>query len=520
MSTKQPQQSWVKPIPELKYLNAENVHRYRLIMRYFYQQYQRLRYWLKPEEVYQGVMRYGLLPEYTLEQCQQDLQVLTEWKNLTVRHDGGRAATIEEYLRKKFRYLLTPYSIEIERMLENLENLQGYGGSLEPTLFDKIAGLLKEIADRNDRFAPDEALQIWKELSQSFKQLHENASDYLASLQSGRAEELMMTEAFLVFKDTLTHYLRNFIHALQKSSYAIEGYLQQLSGPGESRFIACVVADQERVPHLEDTRTHEERLEQVQAEWSSFRRWFLGDGHEPSDLYYLEQATKETISRVVRCALRIQEKRRIGVSRKRELDHLGQWFFRLDDLEEAKKLAAYVFGLYPTRHFHGWDDEGDGSGQQSMWEEAPMTASLRSRSRKQVRGGQSEPVRQTKEQQKQARQRYLEKKREEEAMIGRLIERGSFRLSELDELSVPMRKMLLYWISRCLSSPSRTFHTPDGIQVEMKFPEDGARTALRAEDGVLELPDFQFAVGSAKSMGTASGGRQKELQTAGGARRR
>lgn len=496
MSMKQPQQMWIKPIPELKYVNAENVHRYRLIMRYFYQQYQRMRYWLKPEEVYQGVMQFGLLEEYTLEQCQQDLQVLAEWKNLTVRHDGGKAATIEEYLRKKFRYLLTPYSIEIERMLENLENMQGYGGSLEPTLFDKISGLLKEIVGRNERFEPDEALQLWKELTQSFKQLHENASDYLASLQTGRAEELMMTEAFLVFKDTLTHYLRNFIHALQKSSYSIEGYLRQLAGAGERRFIACVVADQERLPNLEDTRTHEELLEQVSAEWASFRRWFLGDGNEPSDLYYLEQATKETISRVVRCVLRIQEKRRLGVSRKRELDYLGQWFFRLEDLEEAKELAAYAFGLYPTRHFQGWDEEGDGSGQQSMWGATPMIVSLRSRSRKQVQSGQSEPVRRTEEQQKQSRQRYLEKIRAEEEMIRQLIERRRFRLSELDRLSVPMRKLLLYWISRCLNSPSHKFHTPDGIQVEMIFPEEGARTTLRSEDGVLELPDFQFKVSS------------------------
>jgi len=499
MSMKQPQQMWIKPIPELKYVNAENVHRYRLIMRYFYQQYKRMRYWLKPEEVYQGVMLFGLLEEYTLEQCQQDLQVLTEWKNLSVRHDGGKAATIEEYLRKKFRYLLTPYSIEIERMLESLENMQGYGGSLEPSLFDKISGLLNEIVNRNENFQPDLALQLWKELTQSFKQLHENASDYLASLQTGRSEELMMTEAFLVFKDNLTHYLRNFIHALQKSSYSIEGSLRQLTGAGEKRFIACVVADQERLPNLEDTRSQEERREQVTMEWSSFRRWFLGDGNEPSDLYYLEQATKETISRVVRYVLRIQEKRRLGVSRKRELDYLGQWFFRLEDLEEAKELAAYVFGLYTTRHYQGWDEEGDGSGQQSMWEESPMIYSLRSRSRKQIRSGQSEPVRQTEEQQKQSRQQYLNKIREEEEMIRKLLQMQRFRLSELDKLNQPLRKLLLYWISRCLNSPSRRFHTPDGIQVKMILPENGERTTLYSEDGILDLPDFQFILGSKAS---------------------
>ena len=46
-----------------------------------------------------------------------DLTQLSEWGNLTAQHDGERAVTVEEYLRKKFRYLITPYSIEIERIV-------------------------------------------------------------------------------------------------------------------------------------------------------------------------------------------------------------------------------------------------------------------------------------------------------------------------------------------------------------------------------------------------------------------
>lgn len=48
----------LRSVPELKYVNAENVVRYRAIMRFFYQEYKRLRYWMKPEEVFAG-SRYG-----------------------------------------------------------------------------------------------------------------------------------------------------------------------------------------------------------------------------------------------------------------------------------------------------------------------------------------------------------------------------------------------------------------------------------------------------------------------------
>ncbi|MHB1127630.1 MAG: DUF2397 family protein [Bacillota bacterium] len=64
----------LKPIVELSYLiSAQNVARYRCIMRYFYEQHQRLRYWLRPEDVYEGVGRYELLDNYTFEQCQKEV---------------------------------------------------------------------------------------------------------------------------------------------------------------------------------------------------------------------------------------------------------------------------------------------------------------------------------------------------------------------------------------------------------------------------------------------------------------
>ncbi|QGP92544.1 hypothetical protein MGLY_19270 [Neomoorella glycerini] len=136
--------SLLKAIPETSYLTAQNVGRYRCIMRFFYLQHQRLRYWLRPEDVYQGVRAMGLLPDYTLEMCQQDLNQLVEWQDLVPRHDGGRACTVEEYLRKRFRYQMTPYAVEIERLVLGLEKVRGYGGSLEPSLFETIEAALRE----------------------------------------------------------------------------------------------------------------------------------------------------------------------------------------------------------------------------------------------------------------------------------------------------------------------------------------------------------------------------------------
>lgn len=41
-----------KALTEVKYLNADNVSRYRCIMRIFFENYEKLKYWLYQEEIY------------------------------------------------------------------------------------------------------------------------------------------------------------------------------------------------------------------------------------------------------------------------------------------------------------------------------------------------------------------------------------------------------------------------------------------------------------------------------------
>lgn len=76
---------------------------------------------------------------YTEEQLQQDLNQLVEWNNLIPRQDTGKVTSIEEFKKKKFRYQCTPYTVEIERMVQRLEEKgDSFAGSLEKKLFDRL----------------------------------------------------------------------------------------------------------------------------------------------------------------------------------------------------------------------------------------------------------------------------------------------------------------------------------------------------------------------------------------------
>lgn len=135
--------------------------------------------------------------------------------------DTKKVSTIEEFKNKKFRYQLTEYSVEIERMVVRLENLFIEGSSLEPTLLERIRIHLSEMENLSEM--DDEHIHgWWEDLNNDFKRLNQNYQDYMRDLNSIKAEELMKTKEFLVFKDRLIEYLRSFVKSLQVNVSKIE----------------------------------------------------------------------------------------------------------------------------------------------------------------------------------------------------------------------------------------------------------------------------------------------------------
>lgn len=59
-------------------------------------------------------------------------------ENLNTIQDTRKVSSIEEFKNKKFRYQMSEYSVEIERLVLRLENLFIEGASLEPTLLERI----------------------------------------------------------------------------------------------------------------------------------------------------------------------------------------------------------------------------------------------------------------------------------------------------------------------------------------------------------------------------------------------
>ena len=209
----------IRPLTEVKYLNADNVDRYRCIMRIFYENYEKLKYWMYQEEIYREMVQDPYFAEYRMEQCQQDLSALVEWKNLITIQDTRKVSSIEEFKNKKFRYQMSEYSVEIERLVLRLENLFIEGASLEPTLLERIRRSIERFAEIYEEDI-NTVYTWWQDLNTDFIRLNQNYQDYIRDLNSVKAEEMMRTKEFLVFKDKLVELLKKDYRLMREDEAA------------------------------------------------------------------------------------------------------------------------------------------------------------------------------------------------------------------------------------------------------------------------------------------------------------
>jgi uncharacterized protein (TIGR02677 family) len=286
--------------------------------------------------------------------------------------------------------------------------------------------------------------------------------------------------------------LQHFVRGLQRSAYVIEGRIRQISTPLIERFFEEVMEDERRRPRMEEGYTADELIANLTQGWSNVKRWFIGSEQELSELALLERATKETIAKIVRSALRLQESKRVGLSRRKDLETLGSWFARLERVEEGHMLAAYSFGLFESRHYQGEDERSTDRADISMWQEPPSIRAMRTRSRKRTEKSGIEPVRRADDQKKEYREQVARQLAEESIFLDKMAERGSVTMSSLGVLEAKERLQLLQWIGRCTANASGRFVASDGTRISITPSKNRSEALLRCVDGEMSLPDYEL----------------------------
>lgn len=431
-----------KRVKEATYLTAEKAWSYRAILRYFYIQHEKMREFLFPEEIMDYLKTDEAFSDYTMESLHQDLDALVKWGNLNARQEHGKSRTIEEFKKKRFRYQCTPYTVEFERMLVNLEGSgETFGGSLERTQFERLYQSLQKIesiASGKVKESNEECAQLWKDLTTYFRQINQNTSDYMAYLNSEEVEEQMQSEAFLVYKDQFTMYLREFIIALQGTALQIQDILTKLSTDQLNSFFHQVIEHEKRIFRFEEQST-EQSENDLSDTWKNIRAWFLGNEHGESEYNMLQERTSESIRRITRVVQRLGERHQHFRSRRKDYLHLAKWFDRLDDLDEAHQLSSVVFGVFHTRHFY-IDDQATDDIYASVWDEPPMEHITKPAVRHYRERTKAGAVTSNKDKKEAMMQKHLEQRQHEQQLIEKYIHSNQIIVKDLPMVETHVRK--------------------------------------------------------------------------------
>lgn len=479
----------VKPLIEVNYLRAENVERYRVIIRYFYEEHEKIHYWMHKEDVYEAMMSTGLFTDYTLEMCQGDLTQLVNWKNLTAMQDTTKVLSIDEFKNRKYRYQLSDYTVEIERMMIRLENLEIEGASLEPTLLERIHQRIcemKQIAEKEMSVVS----AWWNDLNNDFIRLNRNYQDYIRTLNSARAEELMKTHEFILFKEQIVQYLRNFVKGLQERAMVLEEYIQEIDDQTINQILSKIVAYEMSIPRIDRKYTEKEIYDNAKGRWDSIYRWFVSTNGS-SEVERMGDITNDIIRRITRYAQQIGEMQNTGANRKEEYRHLAHIFEQCSSVYEAHKMSAMVFGVEYCFHLKELNERETDSIESGVFNEKPTYYEVEPKTRSMKNKTVRIPADDYEIEKEIQRQEQLDKLRNDEKIITSLMENHIINFASLPKIEGYTRKLLLNLLSRGLSDSSHMGKSEWGSDYYID-DEHKELCKVRCDDGDFYMPSFRI----------------------------
>lgn len=483
----------LKTIQETAYLSTGNTPQYRRIMRSFFREYEKMHYQLYQEEVLELLRSYPGFEQYAIEQLKLDLNMLVEWKNLIPTQDPGRVYTIEDYKNKQFRYSMSERAVEIERMTIRLENLFVESGNLSSSYLLRIEKALSDCSHIATA-SMKEINEWWHNLQEDFKRLNQNYQDYMREFYSGRTEKILKSVEFILHKDQFILYLKEFIQEVQVNAFRLEGLLKNISQDVEQQILERVIKSEQNIPHANST-SHEVLepyiRENVYGKWNALKRWFLSVDGKPSECSRVLDITDEIIRKIIQNAALIVQLQNWGISRKDDYKKFISMFLDCENIEEAHKLAAHIFGIQHIRHFKAISDRSTENINSSVYEEEPITFSLKPRTRT-YRPRLDKSGFESKSMEKLVqRNAYLDNMEKDQKMVMRYIKGNTLNLADIHEvLPASARDTFLRWISIANMTNSHTSRTEYGQA--FRLIRTGETCTLNCEDGMLIMPAYVF----------------------------
>lgn len=434
-----------------KYLGGEEWREYRAILKVFSGTFFAE---FTPEEIAAKVAPHVFDPGVVADR----LESLRRWGNLTVSSSVGNPLSLEDYYRKRNRYLITRAGQEVfelaERVLAGAEQI----GDVQAGRLGQLQRALQKLIEHaNVGFAHVDGQELAATVRNVFdlhQQFTNELTQFFAQLNQWQRRYDLNPDEVQFFAGVLVNYVSDQLIEISRIARPITrslGHLQphiEAVLPALRTGLATLVEDAGL-----DERVAVRALPGTElSDWDNLAAWFMATNGRTARL---DQLTLQAFAAVRTLTANVTRLCRLGLgaaSRRADFVRLAGFFDETASVEEAHDIAAAAFGLGSCRRVGTLpEDVDDPAPAMTPWKDAPralVPLSLRER------GETSQPGRTTPVRDRSRERRHLRQRRERdrvslELAADELLERADEHGAiDAAELSIPAFVLLRDLIGR------------------------------------------------------------------------
>ena len=450
-----------------------------------------------PEEVAARLAESGHALEVTT--VADRLESLRRWGNLTVSSSVGNPRNLEDYYRRRNRYLITREGQEVQQVVEGVLARADQVRDVSTGRLRALLEALTQLASLDPAHAPAEDLaDAIGAVFDPHEAFTSEITQFFAAINQWQSRYDLSPEELRFFAEVLVGYVGERLDEIERVARPIGRALQRLTG----RFgvlverahagLARRVDDAGLAKSIAVTHRPGTRLE----DWEHLCGWFLRRGARASRI---ETLTREAVAAVRTLTLNLTRLSRAGTgaaSRRADFLRLARIFDGADPWD-LPRLACAAFGIFGANHYGvAAADADDPAPTHTSWWSAPratVPVSIRERGDTNQRGRVS-PMPDRSKERELLRRRRDDERRAQERVDHELLDTPALDGRELSQAALARLQEVVGRTLASLGTRGEVVERADRALICRIARTPGQHTRVHAPAGTLTLLDLTITM--------------------------
>lgn len=449
-----------------------------------------------PEGVAEQLTERGM--DLPVETVTARLESLATWGNLTVSSSVGNPTSLDDYYRRRNRYLITRAGQEVHGAVEEIITHVDEVRDVTTGRLGTVRAALEKLVDLDLDEVDDETLaEAVRQVFDPHMTFTNEITQFFAAINQWQSRYDLDPEELGFFTNVLVGYVSDRIHEIERTSRPIRRLLDRLGDRTDAiaNRVGSKLAERVERAGLTDTVVVSHAVGSRTEDWDHLAAWFVSVPSRPSRI---DQLTRQAVAAVRTLTTNLSRLSRVGLgatSRRADLLRLADYFHSAAD-DQIHALASAALGLHGPVHLEVLtDDHSDPVPTTTSWWDAPnalVPVSLRKRGDTTNRGRAS-PVRDRTQERALIQERRQRLREAQQRVDHELIGIGDLDGSHLSMAALARLQGLLDRASAYrVTGGAHTVR--DGAVICTVRPTPGAPTILTCPEGTLILENVTIGI--------------------------